>query len=203
MKTPKEWNRDYDEMARDEFVRIPSYDLAILQMPMKELLETRDDPETITILTAKLFYSTRYFGNYNLDAGEFSGNHAGIDLKLPKGTPVSAIAGGRVLDVIRETSGLGLHVIIEHRLNGETYYSIYGHLSAVHVNRGDDVVPGELIGRVGSTGRSTGNHLHLQIDRGEPGESVHTVYWPDTLPTRAEATRHTVHPLSFIATHAH
>lgn len=201
MKTPAEWNRDYGEMTRDEFVRIPPYDLALLQTPMKDLLKNRDDPANIRIITAKLLYSTRFFGTYDLDAGEFSGDHAGIDLKLPKGTPVGAIAGGMVSDVIRESTGLGLHVVIEHRLEGKTYYSIYGHLSTVIVTKGDTVLPGEMIGRVGSTGRSTGNHLHLQIDRGESGENPHTVYWPRRTPTRVEAERHTIHPLVFIAEH--
>lgn len=201
MKTPAEWNRDYDEMDRSDFTALPAYRLADLTTPMKDLLETRDDPETIRILTAKLFYSTRFFGTYNLDAGEFMGEHAGIDLKLPKGMPVGAIAGGRVSSVIREESGLGLHVIVEHRLGDETFYSIYGHLSAVGVREGQDLTPGAYIGDVGSTGHSSGNHLHLQIDRGSHGESPHSVYWPGTTPTRAEAGRNTLNPMGFIATH--
>ena len=202
MKTPDEWNRDYGEMERSEFVAVPAYDLDDLTTPMADLLKDRDDPETIRILTAKLFYSTRFFGSYDLDAGEFVGHHAGIDLKLPKGTPVGAIAGGRVSSVVRHESGLGLHVVIEHRLEDETFYSIYGHLSSASVREGQDVAPGEAIGKVGSTGRSTAPHLHLQVDRGTSGESPHAVYWPEAMPTRAEAARRTVNPVSFISAHA-
>lgn len=201
MKTPAEWNRSFGEMARDEFVRLPAYDLDTLTTPMKELLKDRDDPNNVRTITAKLFYSTRFFGSYDLDAGEFSGKHAGIDLKLPEGTPVGAIAGGRVSSVTREESGLGLHVIIEHRLGDDTFYSIYGHLSSVGVTEGRDVAPGVYIGAVGNTGRSTAPHLHLQVDRGIPGAS-HAVYNPSGTPTRTEATRHTVHPLLFISAHA-
>ncbi len=200
MTTPDEWNRDYGEMDRADFTRLPTYDLSVLTSPMSELLKTRDDPETIRILTAKLFYSTRFFGSYNLDAGEFTGDHAGIDLKLPEGMPFGAIAGGRVSSVIREESGLGLHVTIEHRLEGETFYSIYGHMSSASVKAGQDVAPGDIIGRVGTTGRSTSPHLHLQIDRGAPNEA-HVAYWPGTTPSRAEATAHTLNPIPFIAAH--
>lgn len=201
MKTPAEWERSYGDMEREDFVRIPAYDLDALTTPMKELLKNRSDPDTIAILTAKLFYSTRFFGTYDLDAGEFTGDHAGIDLKVPEGTPVGAIAGGRVAAVTRESSGLGLHVVVEHRLDGETFYSIYGHLDAVSVREGQDVAPGERIGLSGSTGRSTAPHLHLQVDRGEPGQR-HDVYWPNAIPSRAEAARHTLNPASFIEAHA-
>ncbi len=200
MKTPAEWERDYGEMNRDEFVRLPMYDIDDLTTPMNSLLKHRDDPRSIRILTAKLFYSTRFFGSYDLDSGEFSGTHAGIDLKLPEGTPVGAIAGGRVSSVQRHESGLGLHVIIEHRLGDQTFYSIYGHLSAIGVTEGQDVAPGAYIGAVGSTGRSTGDHLHLQVDLGVPGAS-HAVYNPKDTPTRTEAARHTINPFSFIESH--
>ncbi len=201
MKTPAEWNRDYDGMDRKEFVRIPRYDLEDLTTPMAQILKKRDDPESVRLITEKLFYSTRFFGSYDTDAGEFTGDHAGIDLKLPTGTPVVSVAGGRVNAVIREESGLGLHVIIEHRLGGETYYSIYGHLSAVGVREGQDLSAGAYVGAVGSTGRSSAPHLHLQIDLGGPGEDPHAVYWPGVVPTREEAAAHTVHPLTFIESH--
>lgn len=199
MKTPAQWERSYDEMTRDDFVRIPAYDLDVLTTPMKTLTKTRDDPQTIDAITAKLFYSTRFFGSYNLDAGEFSGDHAGIDFKLPEGMPVSAAAGGRVNAVIREESGLGLHVIIEHRDGDETFYSIYGHLSVVNVRQGQSVGAGDVIGSVGSTGRSSGPHLHFQVDVGTPNEAPHAVYWPGRNPGRGEALRHTMHPIGFIA----
>ncbi len=201
MTTPAEWNRSYGDMEREEFVRIPQYDMETLTTPMEKLLKNRDDPKTINILTAKLFYSTRHFGSYDLDAGEFTGEHAGIDMKVPEGTPVMAIAGGRVSTVARHASGLGLHVIIEHRLSDETYYTIYGHLSSVSVEEGQDVTPGKHIGRSGSTGRSTAGHLHVQIDLGRAGESPHKPYQTDGIPGKAEAAEHTVHPITFIAEH--
>lgn len=201
MKTPSAWNREYAEMERTDFVRVPSYDLDTLTTPMKKLTADRDAPENVRAITAKLFYSTRFFGSYDLDAGEFSGEHAGIDLKLPEGTPVGAVGGGIVASVRRDASGLGTHVTIEHRVDGETYYSIYGHLASAKVRAGEEVYAGQTIGLSGSTGRSTSGHLHLQIDRGVPGDAAHDAYWPEDVPDPSEADLRTVNPIEFIEAH--
>lgn len=199
MKTPAEWNRTYKQMRENDFVRVPAYDLSVLTIPVKTLADDRDNPETIKALTAKLYYSTRFFGAYDLDANEFSAVHPGIDLKLPEGTPVGAVAGGRVHDVRRNEETLGLHVIIEHRTaGGETFYSIYGHLGAASVKAGDTITAGQMIGTVGMSGNTSGAHLHLQIDRGEAEEAYHTPYWPASLPSRSEANLHTVNPATFV-----
>ena len=88
--------------------------------------------------------------------------HSGIDLVAPFGTPVFAIASGTAT-VINDKSGFGLHIIIDH---GGGITSLYGHLIRVDVANGEDVVSGEVIGAVGSTGNSTGPHLHFEIRRG-------------------------------------
>ena len=87
--------------------------------------------------------------------------HSGIDLAAASGTPVFATLGGTVT-VILSPGGYGLHVIIDH---GGGLSSLYGHLSAVDVMTGEVVVAGEQIGAVGSTGNSTGPHLHFEIRR--------------------------------------
>jgi murein DD-endopeptidase MepM/ murein hydrolase activator NlpD len=87
--------------------------------------------------------------------------HSGIDLAAAPGTPVYATLGGTVL-VIISPGGFGLHIVIQH---GDGLQSLYGHLSAVDVSSGQVVVTGQLIGAVGSTGNSTGPHLHFEIDR--------------------------------------
>jgi murein DD-endopeptidase MepM/ murein hydrolase activator NlpD len=202
MYTPDAWNRTYREMSDDDFVRIPSYNMQTLLTPLSTLEGERTADEEKT-LTAKLTYSTRFFGAYDLDSDEFQAVHPGIDIKLAEGTPIGSIAGGRVQAVIKNDGDLGLHVIVEHRLaNGETYYSIYGHLGAVGVKTGDAVTPGQYLGNVGMTGFTSAPHLHLQIDRGTPGETNHVVYWPDHVPSRSEAAEHVVHPIEFIGRYA-
>ncbi len=199
MKTPKEWNRSFSQMTAEDFVQTPFYDLITLTIPVKSLEKTRDDPKTIDLLTEKLFYSTRYFGAYNIDAEEFTAIHPGIDLKLADGTPVAAVAGGRVHDVRRDDNSLGLHVIIEHRApDGNVFYSIYGHLATASLKAGEDIPAGETVGTVGMTGNTSGPHLHLQIDRGEAGEAYHSVYWPENLPSRQQADKYQINPVRFI-----
>ena len=87
--------------------------------------------------------------------------HSGIDLAVAWGTAVYAAAPG-VARVILSARGFGLHVVIDH---GGGLASLYGHLSSVAVDNGAPVVAGQLIGAVGTTGNSTGPHLHFEIDR--------------------------------------
>lgn len=197
MTSAKEWDRSFTQMTSEDFVPIPEYDLPMLTVPLKTILKDRE--ENAPLLTAKLFYSTRHFAAYDLDAPEFSAIHPGVDLKLAPGTPVGAIGGGRVHAVRMDQKGLGLHVLVEHRIEGEAFYSIYGHLAATYVKKGETVLPGQSIGTVGSTGYTTAPHLHLQVDRGAPNEAAHVVYWPKKIPSRAEAYEFTLNPLEFIS----
>jgi murein DD-endopeptidase MepM/ murein hydrolase activator NlpD len=85
--------------------------------------------------------------------------HIGIDIPAPTGTPVVAVAGG-IAEVLNQGSeGYGLYVIV--RGVQADYY--YAHLSRCGVRTGDMVLPGQIIGEVGSTGDSTGPHLHFEV----------------------------------------
>ncbi|MGQ4272815.1 peptidoglycan DD-metalloendopeptidase family protein [Terrihabitans sp. B22-R8] len=91
--------------------------------------------------------------------------HSGVDLKAPSGSPVLATASGTVVSA-GWNGGYGLMVEVRH---SGGFATRYGHLSSVAVKEGDAVNIGTLIGRVGSTGRSTGAHLHYEVRRdGEP-----------------------------------
>ena len=85
--------------------------------------------------------------------------HKGIDLAQPTGTPVYATADG-VVSKADWFSSYGLYISIEHGGNIQTRY---GHLSRLNVAAGQEVKKGDLIGYVGSTGRSTGPHLHYEV----------------------------------------
>jgi hypothetical protein len=86
--------------------------------------------------------------------------HAGEDLAAPEGTPVVAALSGRVVSS-GLAGGYGLAVEVEHQR--PLRRSLYGHLSELYVQAGDLVRQGEVIGRVGSTGLSTGPHLHFEL----------------------------------------
>ncbi|UUO16285.1 M23 family metallopeptidase [Dolichospermum heterosporum] len=85
--------------------------------------------------------------------------HAGTDLGAPTGTPILAAAKGQV-ESANSLGGYGLAVIINH---GSAQQSLYGHMSEIFVQPGQWVEPGTVIGLVGSTGNSTGPHLHFEI----------------------------------------
>lgn len=200
MTSPAQWNRTYAELGKRELVDVPPYDMAVLTTPMRDLTARRESPAAVAAITAKLFYSTRYYGAYDLDSGEFEWEHPGIDLKVAAGTPVGAVGGGRVSTVAR-SDALGVHVIIEHRLPDlGTVFSVYGHLDAATVREGQDVTAGQEIGTVGMTGNTVSPHLHLQIDL-DTGARPHVPYWPDRPLTAKEAAAVTLHPLRFINEH--
>ena len=86
--------------------------------------------------------------------------HPGIDLAGAYGTPIYATADGTVLRAGWNNGGYGNMVEIDH---GRGITTRYGHMSAVLVHEGDHVTRGQQIGRMGSTGRSTGNHVHYEV----------------------------------------
>lgn len=100
-------------------------------------------------------------GEISAPYGHLQSNfHKGIDFRADEGTPVYAAADGIVIEPVDVDTGDGKNVIISHYTNVNTFYA---HLSKVIVNEGDKVKQGDLIGYVGSTGASTGPHLHFEL----------------------------------------
>lgn len=103
------------------------------------------------------------FGGRDIGAGAES--HLGQDIAAPTGTTVVAAANG-VVSFAGAMGGYGNVVIITHSINGQTHATVYAHLSAIGASVGQSVSQGQKIGAVGSTGRSTGPHLHFEIHVG-------------------------------------
>lgn len=102
---------------------------------------------------------TSYFGTRSDPiTGEFS-THGGTDIAAPQGTPILAAADGTVVAATWH-NGYGYYVKIKHN---NTYSTLYGHCSELHVSAGQKVKQGQLIAKVGSTGYSTGPHLHYEV----------------------------------------
>lgn len=112
------------------------------------------------------YYVSSEFGNrrdpFNKSNFKF---HTGIDFGAGAGTKVLASADGFVVEVGYSVNGFGNYVYIEHNIDGVIYYTAYGHMqdNSIVVIEGQPVKQSELIGRVGTTGNSTGNHLHFSI----------------------------------------
>ena len=88
--------------------------------------------------------------------------HAGLDFAAPQGTPIYATANGVVRLSGNSGNGYGNHVIINH---GYGYETLYGHMFKTKSRAGERVKRGEIIGYVGSTGKSTGPHLHYEVHK--------------------------------------
>jgi murein DD-endopeptidase MepM/ murein hydrolase activator NlpD len=88
--------------------------------------------------------------------------HAGLDFTAPQGTPIYATADGRVTTAGYSEGGYGNHVIIDH---GYGYETLYGHMVRIKTRVGRQIKRGEVIGYVGTTGKSTGPHCHYEVHK--------------------------------------
>jgi murein DD-endopeptidase MepM/ murein hydrolase activator NlpD len=133
-------------------------------------------------------YASRSYPYGATAYGQFQTHH-GVDIQNTPGTRILAAAAGTVFyagDDYTEAFGpitnfYGNLVVIEHDLptpNGETLYTLYGHMSQVYVETGDRVAQGEQIGEVGATGVALGPHLHFEVRLGDPHDYNRT-YNPD------------------------
>jgi len=103
---------------------------------------------------------TSEFGYRENPTGAGSEGHTGLDMGVPLGTPVRAVKDGRVLFVRYKQTGYGYHLAIDH---GGGLVTLYAHCSEILVTEGQEVKAGDVIAKSGSTGRSTGPHLHLEV----------------------------------------
>lgn len=100
--------------------------------------------------------------------------HAGLDFTAPQGTPIYATANGVVKVAGNLGNGYGNHVVLNH---GYGYETLYGHMYRLKVKGGQVVRRGEIIGWVGSTGKSTGPHCHYEVHKnGRPLDPVYFFY---------------------------
>lgn len=100
--------------------------------------------------------------------------HAGLDFAAPQGTPIYATANGTIQIAGNTGDGYGNHVVINH---GYGYETLYGHMYRVKARRGQRIKRGEVIGYVGSTGKSTGPHCHYEVHKNNrPVDPVYFFY---------------------------
>ena len=121
-----------------------TYDGGVFKFPLASYTRISDD------------YGWRIHPTLNVE--QF---HNGVDFAAPKGTAIYAAYDGRVVAATYSAT-MGNYVMIDH---GDSLYTIYMHASALYVTKGDVVTRGETIAAVGTTGRSTGNHLHFGVRR--------------------------------------
>lgn len=98
--------------------------------------------------------------------------HSGLDFTAPSGTPIYATGDGTIEEASLSDVGYGNHVVVNH---GYGYKSLYGHMVRMKVKRGQSVKRGDVLGWVGSTGKSTGPHCHYEVSKN--GVKVDPVYF--------------------------
>jgi len=178
---------DWSKSLSSTSLSLSQIDSSLIIEPIKYIpsqlgpIDNLDSLDSQT-LNARLTYSVPYLGNYKYDGKEYVGSHPGVDIKLPKGTPILSIANGIVTKAKHSDIGFGNHVVIRHNnvynpeLNAyEDIFSSYAHLSQINVQAGDVVKVGQIIGSSGSTGLSTGAHLNFQIEK---DSAPYHPYWP-------------------------
>lgn len=165
----------YDEYSSSDFIAIPEYDASKLKKKCSD--------ENTSYTNACTTYTTVYMGNYLMDHTEYGGSHLAVDIRIPIGTPVYAVANGVVEKAVSQITGFGRYIVVKHPnaplIDGgtETLFSGYAHLSKVLVEEGDMIKKGDLIGYSGNTGIATTPHLHFQIDR---NSAPYHPWWPFT-----------------------
>ena len=141
-----------------------------------------DIPETTALVFPLPNGTYTHTSDFGWRTDPFTGErsfHAGTDWAAADGTPIFALADG-VVTYARMVGGTSGQITIEHTIDGERIASVYIHMWAhgIHVQAGDRVIAGQHIGDVGSSGRSTGPHLHFQLHPGGAGASpVDAIPW--------------------------
>lgn len=180
----KELNQNMDLLDRQLMAQMQSFD------QLRTTLGTQKDrlahvPSILPIRMSDYTMSSGY--GYRRDPIYGSMKfHEGLDFSAKTGVPVFATADGRV-DVSKRQAGYGNCIDINH---GYNYMSRYAHLSEMLVKEGENVKRGQLIGRVGSTGKSTAPHLHYEVRfKGEPQNPVNYYFMDLTPEAYAEMIR--------------
>lgn len=153
--------REYEQAIAEQDAEIKALEAAIAE-EKKQLMEGSDLSYDGGKFKLPIASYTRISDDYGmrmhptLKVEKF---HNGVDFAAPKGTAIYAAYDGKVV-ASAYSSTMGKYVMIDH---GDSVYTIYMHASALYVSKGDVVVMGETIAAVGTTGRSTGNHLHFGV----------------------------------------
>lgn len=171
IKTKAQAIAEYEQMIKDQDAEIAALEAAIAE-EKKRILESSGSVLTYDggVFKFPLASYTRVSDDYGMRMHPTLGVeqfHNGVDFAAPKGTAIYAAYDGKVVAATYSAT-MGNYIMIDH---GDSLYTIYMHASALYVEKGDIVVRGETIAAVGSTGRSTGNHLHFSVRRDGAYES--------------------------------
>ncbi len=148
-----------EKLSRQLYVQSKSYDEIYKRVQNKSQM-LASIPAIQPISNKNLNYIASGFG-YRIDPiYKVVKFHSGLDFTAPIGTPIYSTGDGVIEFAGADNSGYGLHVVVNH---GYGYESLYGHMSRIKARPGQTVKRGDVIGYVGSTGKSTGPHCHYEV----------------------------------------
>ncbi|MDA9106784.1 M23 family metallopeptidase [Flavobacteriaceae bacterium] len=130
---------------------------------------------------------TRMASGYGFRTDPFNKSrrmHWGMDFTAPRNTPIYAASDGKVIRADSRSSGYGKHIRIDH---GFGYLTLYAHLNKYNVKRGQKVKKGDIIGYVGSTGRSQAPHLHYEVQKDKKRVNPINFYYGNLSPGEFDA----------------
>jgi len=130
---------------------------------------------------------TRMASGYGFRTDPFNKSrrmHWGMDFTAPRNTPIYAASDGKVIRADSRSSGYGKHIRIDH---GFGYLTLYAHLNKYNVKKGQKVQKGDIIGYVGSTGRSQAPHLHYEVQKDKKRINPLNFYYGNLSPVEFDA----------------
>ncbi|MCF6357251.1 MAG: M23 family metallopeptidase [Draconibacterium sp.] len=166
--------RKLDKLSKEAYIQSKSYD-DVLNMALNKEKMLAAFPAIQPIANKDLKRTASGWGYRIHPIFKVRKMHYGMDFTAPVGTPVYATGNGKVVEVKgskRSRSGFGLEIMIDH---GYGYETLYGHLNAFNVKRGQKVKRGDIIAFVGNTGGSTAPHLHYEVHKN--GKKVNPAYY--------------------------
>lgn len=182
-ETFTELTQQMDKLSKQLYVQSKSYD-ELWQLVKNKATMLASIPAIQPISNKDLTRLASGFGMRIHPIYKTAKMHEGMDFTAPIGTDIYATGDGTVESVEMEGRGYGNNVIINH---GYGYQTLYAHLSKVKVARGAKVKRGDIIGLVGSTGSSTGPHLHYEVRKNTKAVNPINFYYNDLSPQEYEA----------------
>ncbi|MDR0969631.1 MAG: M23 family metallopeptidase [Lentimicrobiaceae bacterium] len=163
--------KQLDQIASQLYVQSKSFD-EVFEMARNKSEMLSSIPAIQPVNNADINRISSHFGMRTDPFYKVKKLHSGIDFSAPLGTEIYATGDGTIVDVDKARWGHGNKIVIDH---GFGYKTVYAHLQKFEVKKGQKVKRGQLIGRVGNTGKSTAPHLHYEVRKN--GRAVNPIHF--------------------------
>ena len=178
-----ETTKKLDKIAKKMYIQSKSFDDVVKLATNKSVL-LASIPAIMPISNKNLKSMASGFGYRTHPIYKTAHFHSGLDFSAAIGTPIYATGDGIVEQADNLAQGYGNHVVINHNFG---YKTLYGHMSRIAAKRGQKVKRGDIIGYVGSTGVSTGPHLHYEVIKNNTKINPVNFFYNDLSPSEYQA----------------